>query len=332
VSKRLSFIVFGVPRSGTKGLARGLNLHPNVLCALERFDHRADHSELSFPDSFLGAPRLMDSLQRRKLGRLRAEAAEKPDVVHAGNKFPRYYLALDRINRELPDLRNVLIWRSPYGFMQSWNRKEAERGRGRWHAGQVGLFGFLELLVCLQNAVRQNRVFVFPYELGLNESTEPIEAAIEFVGADPGRFDRDTFVKQHLPRKVESSHRPPLQPHELEFLDRVRARDLDEILTRGWGVVTPGLVRELDEYMTALAPVLPGAVDDAAAGYGSPAVLSYAARYTAANRKELAGLLEMTEGSEFMAEARRFGIGRKLRYVYLQRSFLRRRLTSLRMT
>jgi hypothetical protein len=33
----LDFIVFGVPRSGTKGLVHALNLHPHVYCAPERF-------------------------------------------------------------------------------------------------------------------------------------------------------------------------------------------------------------------------------------------------------------------------------------------------------
>jgi len=33
----LDFIVFGVPRSGTKALVHALNLHPHVYCAEERF-------------------------------------------------------------------------------------------------------------------------------------------------------------------------------------------------------------------------------------------------------------------------------------------------------
>jgi len=312
---------------------RGLNLHPNVLCAQERFDHRTDHSELSFPDSFLGGPRVMDSFQLRKLETLRAEAARKPDIEHVGNKFPRYFLTLDRINAELPGLRNLLIYRSPDGFMQSWNRKEAQRPRRGWFAGQVGAFGFLELLVCLQNAMRQRRVFLFPYELGLNKSAEPIAAALEFIGADPERFDRETFLAKHLPRKVDSSHRPPLESHELDFLDAVRARELDGILARGWGPVTPELVREIDEYLASIAPVLPAAVDEVVAEYESPEVLvSYGARFTAANRGELRGLFALTEGSRFTAELQRFGVGRRLRYFYLQRSVLTSRVTSLRRT
>ena len=47
----LDFIVFGIPRSGTKALVRALNLHPNVYCAMERFHFRADHSRLTFPES-----------------------------------------------------------------------------------------------------------------------------------------------------------------------------------------------------------------------------------------------------------------------------------------
>jgi hypothetical protein len=326
----LTFIVFGVPRSGTKALARGLNLHPNVLCALERFDNRADHSKIAFPDSFLDAPRRMDAVQRRKLAALRAEAAQKPEVVHVGNKFPRYYLSLDRINAEVPGLHNLLIYRSPRGFMPSWNRKEAQRGR--WQAGQVGLFGFLDLLVCLRNAVRQRRVFVFPYDLGLNRSAEPIARALEFIGAGSERFDRATFERSHLPRKVDGSHRPELQPHEAEFLEAVRATELDELLADRCGPLTPDVTRGVDEYLASIAPVLPEAVDAAFAACGNPAALHYGARYVAANRSELSGLLELTEGSSFMAELQRFGIARRMKYAYIQRSFLRRRLTSVRLT
>jgi hypothetical protein len=66
--------------------------------------------------------------------------------------------------------------------------------------------------------------------------------------------------------------------------------------------------------------------------YDNPAALYYGARFAASNRRELAELLAMTEGSKVMADLQQFGLRRKLRYAHLQRSSLKRRLTSLRMT
>lgn len=326
----LRFIVFGVPRSGTSALVRALNLHPNVLCADELFHYRADHSRLRYPESFLASHRLTQIPARRRLQVLRAEAMEK-DVLYVGNKSPRYYLVLPRINREIPGLQNLLIYRSPYGVLPSWDRKEREHRVAYWQAGAVGLFGFLDLLVCLNNATRQEGVFVFPYHFGLNESVEPIRAALDFIGADPAAFDEHTFVTKHLPKRATSKRRLEVQPYEREFLDAVGASELDEIFRDNWGVMTPGLVSMVSGYTRSIGARLPKAIDDAFRDADNPAALYYGARYVDLHRPELAELLELTKGSRFMSDVQRFGIPRRIRYAYLQRFFLRRRLTSLRL-
>ena len=189
MTRPLDFIVFGVARSGTKTLARALNLHPHVYCAQERFYFRVDHSQITFPNSFLDSSDISNSYDLDKIERVRTALAEKSDIRHIGNKLPSYYFRLEQINRDIPALKNIWIYRSPYGFMQSWNRREASRlgtRKGRWRAGQVGLFGLLELLCCIDNCVRLKKdVFIFPYDHGLNRSSEPITQALHFLGARP---------------------------------------------------------------------------------------------------------------------------------------------------
>ena len=326
----LSFIVFGVPRSGTKALARGLNLHPNILCTSERFDYRADHSQLSFPEDFLDHPRFIDRLDWRKIQVARAMAAAKPDVRFVGNKLPRYYLALDRLNFELPVLRNLAIYRSPYEFIPSWNRKEQARGESRWLAGDIGLYGFLDLLVCLRNVARQPRAFLFPYRHGLNESAEPMLAAIDFIGADPDAFDGATFVERVLPKRITNPRRIPLEAYEVEFLDRLNVRELDQLVEDSWGVVTPSVASRLEDYLGSIEASLPSAIDEAFAQCGNPAARAYGARYVATHRSELAELLRMTEGSRFVAGLSRFGPAQRLGFVASQRGLLKRRLRSIR--
>ena len=120
----LDFIVFGVARSGTGALARALNFHPHVYCARERFHFRDNHALISFPDSFVDATDIELVRHQAKINQVKAELAHKTEILHAGNKLPRYYFALDRLNREVPKLKNILIYRSPRGFMASWNRRE----------------------------------------------------------------------------------------------------------------------------------------------------------------------------------------------------------------
>jgi len=133
----LDFIVFGVPRSGTKALVHALNLHPHVYCAEERFHFRADHSRIIFPDTFLDASYGSDEEARKKIKHISNELARKGEITHAGNKLPRYYFALHRINRELPALKNIWIYRSPYGssspgtVASSIDRK-ANGGQDKW--------------------------------------------------------------------------------------------------------------------------------------------------------------------------------------------------------
>jgi hypothetical protein len=322
--------VFGVPRSGTVGLAQALNLHPDVLCASERFSYRDDHSRIVFPDSFVEAPRLVDQVSALRSHKGRTLVARKPDVLYAGNKSPRYYLTLDRINAEVPGLRNLLIYRSPYGFIQSWNRRERTHVESGWNAGDIGLFGFLDLIVCLQNVTRRRDVFLFPYERGLNQSVEPILEAIAFVGADPARYDADTFRAKLLPKQATNPDRIPLEPHELQFLERVKAREADELIGTHSGLITPDLAAAIDGYLAAIAPSLPAAIDDAFRASGSTAARHYGARYVRRHRNELAGLLELTQGSEVMADLQRFGAVTRLRYVYAQRKRVSRRLRSIR--
>jgi hypothetical protein len=323
----LSFIVFGVPRSGTKALVRALNLHPNILCASERFDYRADHSRLSFPADFLERPRSPDRLDLRKHRELCDAAARKTEIQFVGNKDPRYYLTLNRINAEVPGLRNVLIYRSPYGVVPSWNRKERDH-RSRWPTGAVGLFAYLELIVCLERIASGARAFVFPYELGLNRSTDPILGAVEFIGADPARFDRRAFDVTILPKRVTNPRRIPPEPYEVAFLEEVNAGELDRIIEGNWGATSKPLASELADYLRRIRPALPRAIDEGFRRCANHATTTYGARYVASNRMSLKGLLELTAGSEFMADLQRFGAIRKAKYAFSQRHLVTRRLTS----
>ena len=81
-----------------KALVHALNLHPKVYCPMERFHFRTDHSGLRFPDSLLNTSDVHDRRDLAKIERMRKELAGKGRIEYAGNKLPRYYFVLDRIN------------------------------------------------------------------------------------------------------------------------------------------------------------------------------------------------------------------------------------------
>jgi hypothetical protein len=326
----LDFIVFGVPRSGTKALAHALNLHPNVYCAPERFHFRTDHSRISFPDSFLDASDGSDEESVEKIQQISNELARKVDVTHVGNKLPRYYFALHRINREVPALKNIWIYRSPYGFVQSWNRRELGKERGNWPAGQIGLFGLLELFCCIEACVSLTKdVLVFPYDHGLNRSVEPVLQALEFLGADPKLYPWKRFERRQLPSHQDGSHRLSLKDYEQRLLNVLNIKELDAILHQERSMRLFEVAASLKDYLRSIASILPRALDEAFAACENRAVPSYGRTYVWRNREELSWLLRLAQDSKTLADFQRLGLYQRLKSLYLQRWRLKRRLLSL---
>lgn len=313
-TRGLDFIVFGVPRSGTKALARALGLHPQVYCALERFSYRRDHSKLVFPDSFTRIEVFSGPHGRSKVRRTRADLARKAEVRHVGNKQPRYYFALERVNGEVPGLKNIWIYRSPAGVVQSWNRKAAQHRISHWSAGQLGVFGVLELVVCVEQCARLPQdVFVFPYERGLNRSTGPILETLDFLGADRRQFDLERFEQKYLPG-ARDRVRLPLAAHESELIDALQLGEVDRLLVDRCGVLTAAEKRALEEHFDSISARVPDAVDRAFRAYeDNPAVAEFATAYFRRYRDELGGLLQMLEGSDTLARLERGRVRDRIR-------------------
>jgi sulfotransferase family protein len=333
MARPLDFIIFGVPRSGTKALVRGLNLHPHVYCAQERFHFGTDHARLVFPDSFLDASTARNSEDIGKIEAIAEDIAGK-DVRHAGNKLPRYYFALDRINREVPYLKNIWIYRSPYSFIPSWNRREQDRDRGQWPVGQIGLFGFLELLCCIENCMKlKTDIFIFPYNPGLGRSPETILQALTFLGADAALYDQRAFEKEQRRQGEKRERRGddvapmPLEDHEKELLETLRAGELDSLMEQGRGLMLSDIALPLRQYLDAITESLPRAIDHAFMKCSDRAVTAFGREYFQRHRTELSSLSERARGSERLARFQRFGPYDRLRALYVQRHALRRKLS-----
>jgi hypothetical protein len=314
MGRPLDFIIFGVPRSRTKALVRALNLHPHVYCAMERFHFRADHSRLTFPKSFLDANSHGGRNDPAKIKRIADEIAKKDDVRRAGNKLPRYYFALDRINREIPAVRNIWIYRSPFGFIPSWNVREQTKGKSQWPAGQIGLFGMLELIVCIENCLAlPKEILVFPYRHGLGKSTASVLQAIDFLDADSKLYDAERFAEMQRNREEKRQRgrhnavtRLPLRDYEEEFLAALRIRDLDDIMEQGRVLTLSEIAKPLHDFLASIGDVLPSAIDRAFSGCTDPAVAAFGRHHFNRNRVEFVGLLSHARGSKALARFQKF--------------------------
>jgi hypothetical protein len=308
MGRPLDFIIFGVARSGTKGLVRALNLHPHIYCAMERFHFRANHSRLTFPESFLDANSLGGRDDSAKIKHIAAEIAHKRDVRRAGNKLPRYYFALDRINREVPAIRNIWIYRTPYDFIPSWNVREQTRSQSQWPAGQIGLFGVLELLICIQNCLTlRKEILVFPYRHGLGWSTRSVLDVIDFVDVDSKIYDTAGFAemqrnREEKRRKQSAGTRLPLRDYEEEFLATLRIRDLDDIMEQGRVVKLSEIAKPLRDFLGSIGNVLPTAIDRAFRACTNPTVVAFGQDHFNRNRAEFFGLVSHTSGSKALAQ------------------------------
>ena len=328
----LDFIVFGVARSGTRALSAVLNLHPKIYCAHERFDYRVDHAAITYPDTFVESAGMRDRHQLDKLAATRREIAAKSGVVAAGNKSPGYGYALTGVNDRVPALKNIWIYRSPSGFMQSWNRKEANHRKLRWSAGRVGMFGLLDLLLYVEACTSLNKdIFVFPYDDGLNRGPHAAQKAIRFLGLDPTEFDRLTFKRRYLKRYRDDDTRQPLAPHEDEALATLEIDELDAILGQPSGFVLDSSTKvRLHDYLDRIRPRLPGAIDSAFRGYHNAAVMSYGSAHIHRHRAELASLLAITKGSAAMEEFMHNRLKHRAISLWAQRSQIRRQLAGFR--
>ena len=155
--------------------------------------------------------------------------------------------------------------------MPSWNRRELDSERGQWPAGQIGLFGLIELLVCIENSLKLDKdVFVFSYAHGLARSAEATLETLDFLGADPKLHDQRSFdKKQRLrgrrqERRGEAGlHSLPLKEHEEELLDALKIHELDQIMEQGRGLMVPELARRSRNFSHAAPRCLPVALDRA---------------------------------------------------------------------
>jgi hypothetical protein len=194
MTSQLDFIVFGPGRSGTTAFARAFNAHPQIFCAIEFLPPKADHSEFRMPEDLLRL-HLADTPVKAKSMQILREKLLRGDVSAFGNKMPNYYFQLERLRRELPNLKLFYIYRSPLEFVHSWDRR-AEKEGDRWPAGRLGIFGIIEQIFCLKRmASLPFDVSMVSYRSLFFDDSHLMRSIVERLGVNADGFDQQNFEK-----------------------------------------------------------------------------------------------------------------------------------------
>jgi hypothetical protein len=271
----LGFAVFGVPRSGTTAVARYLNAHRGVICLHERFDPALAHNGLRFPGALFDAPWGGEANRKENLVRFVGE--ETGPVTLWGAKTPRYYLRLARVMAGVPSGRGVHCYRRPEEVAQSYNDRAANP-RDHWRAQLKGLFGVLELPICIARMLSVPGDFLTVPHRAIREDARGAAAAIlgflapgAAAAADDGAFAAaDEIGASRLDRP-----RAPLAEVEQEACALIGAERIDAILSGPRPRRFAEVADAARDWLAALPPDLVRRGAEMAQAYG-PQVAAYA--------------------------------------------------------
>lgn len=232
MSKLIDYLVMGVPRSGTTGFVHYLNAHEEIFCGRERFKPMKDHTGLSYPASFLDDAIKAVEGARVHSQRLIDKKGDNPSII--GNKMPRYYLYLQRLLSQIKGDRVVWIYRPAEEFVSSWNKRAITR-KGNWWPGQYGVFGAMELRLCLTAALTsQAKVLVVPL-LALREAPfVTMERVFTFLNAqDPTDYDRGAIDDMGNVSKSRAAEKKlVVDDIEARAIDALGIADIDRVLNK----------------------------------------------------------------------------------------------------
>jgi hypothetical protein len=271
----LGFVVFGVPRSGTTAVARYLNAHDDVLCLHERFDPGMKHAGLTFPGALFDAP--WGGEANRKQNLLRFVGDKTGPIALWGAKTPRYYLRLPRVMAGVPSGRAVHCYRRAEEVAQSYNDR-ADNPGDHWRGNLRGLFGMLELPICLARMLATKGEFLtVPHRATLADARGAAAQVLAFLSpgtaheADDAAFAAaDDIGTARLSRA-----RPPLADVELEAAELIRSDAIDAILSGPAPIRFAEVADAVRDWLNTLPPDLVQRGTVMAQAYG-PGVAAFA--------------------------------------------------------
>lgn len=235
MTRKLDFIVFGLPRGGTTAVSNYISAAQGFHCGVEVFPTFLDHATLDIPQGFL--------TRQHKLwnGSSVEEITAHGDQIQVyGNKTPTYFYRLPSLLEDLDNCPAIACVRDLRSVATSYSKRAAD-ANDPWIEGRVGLFAMgdaLLLLHALHNTPKGSRVLVLPQGALLADWRAVMTRALahiapsELQGKEPD-FDADKLtVINRIKTREEQREKPALDPVEERALKRLTRDGVMDFFTR----------------------------------------------------------------------------------------------------
>jgi len=236
VTRKLDFVVFGVPRGGTTAVANYISAARGFHCGVEVFPTYMDHATLHPPEAFLTkqhAQWLDTSVQAVRDGR---------DTIKVyGNKTPTYFYRLPSLLEELDNCPAIACVRDLRDVASSYT-KRAENPDDPWASGRIGLFAMgdaLLMLHALHRTPAEANILILSQAALLKDWKSVMTGALSHIGPaqiSPGTepdFDPDQLKRINgIKRRAARTEKPVLNENEEAALKRLRRDGVVDFFAR----------------------------------------------------------------------------------------------------
>ncbi|MCA0873433.1 sulfotransferase [Seohaeicola saemankumensis] len=279
MTRKLDFVVFGVPRGGTTAVANYISAARGFHCGVEVFPTYMDHSTLDVPDAFLTrqhAQWLDTSVQavRDNLDTLRVY----------GNKTPTYFYRLPSLLEELDNCPVIACVRDPREVASSYT-KRATNPDDPWVRGRIGLFAMgdaILMLHALHRAPPDANIMILPQAALLADWRAVMTRALAHIapGTEPD-FDPEALQRINgIKKRAARTEKPELTGVEERALKRLRRDGLVDFFARTDVVMLNDVREEIAEIIVRMPPNPVGFIRRLAGEHPDPEVETFFERWS----------------------------------------------------
>lgn len=252
MTRKLDFIVFGMPRGGTSAVGRYLSAVDALHCGQEVFPISLDHSKLDIPDAFL--TRQHDNWNDSSVDDI---TARRDQIRYYGNKTPMYFYRLNDVRSELDDCPAIACVRNPRSVALSYSTR-ATNDSDRWHPGRRGLYAAGDAIMlahALLSTPEGAQIMVIPQQSLLVDWHAVMSQAVTLIAPEikvdfnAAKLDEIEQIK----KRQTSRKKVDLVPAEEAALKRIENTGLFALYDRD----TPYMVDEVRDELAEIVEKLP---------------------------------------------------------------------------
>lgn len=231
MTRKLDFIVFGLPRGGTTAVANYLSAVPQVHCGVEVFPTFLDHAALDIPSAFVERQDALWNDSSAEEIRTRGD-----EIKVFGNKTPTYFYRLPTLMEELDNCPTIACVRDLREVATSYSKRAGDPG-DPWVEGRVGLFAMGDALImlhALHNTGPEANIMILPQGALLEDWRAVMTRALAHVAPGiPAEFDEKRLTRiDRIKRKTMAREKPVLEPAEKRALNRLRQDGVFDFFAR----------------------------------------------------------------------------------------------------